>query len=250
MNELSPEVYEKSTPGAIRSLFNSIAQDYDRANSLMSFGMHYVWNRRLVKSLGVDFRKPNTLLDLCAGTGEISYEYLKQAKAAGAACQSVHLLDFSEGMLEQAKVKSKAYCEHKLSFHVADAQVLPLPAACVDYATMAYGIRNVQDPKKAAFEVLRVLRPGGTWGILELTRPQNGVLRWGHNLYLQHVLPLIGRAAASNEEAYNYLARSIREFLQPQDVAAMLRSLGFASVTLKPVFGGVAHILLAKKESA
>ena len=115
---------------------------------------------------------------------------------------------------------------------------------------MAYGMRNVHEPIKCIQETLRVLKPGGCFGILELTRPQNRLLRFGHNIYLRTFLPLLGKWLTASPEAYQYLCRSIQAFLSPEELEALLKSNGFVQTRCIPLTGGIATIILGFKPVA
>ena len=236
--------YNKNDPATIQSMFNSIAKRYDFTNSVLSLQMHKSWNRALVAAVG-GTSKADSLLDLCCGTGDIALAYLQVAKAP---CK-VFLIDFSTDMLACAKEKSKQLgaSGHRLEFIEADVQELPLPDAIADCATIAYGIRNVKDPIKCFHEVFRTLKPGGRFGILELTQPTNPVMRLGHSLYLRTILPLLGKWLTANQAAYDYLRASIHTFITPAHLEKLLKEAGFINTYRKPLAGGIATILFGQK---
>ncbi len=236
--------YSKETPETIQSMFGNIAKDYDRGNAVLSFSMHRIWNAALVRE--VTQNQPHgTLLDLCAGTGDIGYQYLKKAKGKG----HVILLDFCEQMLgcAQEKASELELNKEQVQFVQADAQEIPLDDNSVDAITVAYGIRNVKEPSKCIAEAFRVLRPGGTFGILELTRPHNPLMKLGHSAYLKTVLPLLGKMVASDQEAYEYLCNSIHNFISPHEMEQIMMEKGFRSTHQRPLMGGVATIVTGMK---
>ena len=232
--------YKKNDPESIALMFDKIAKEYDKTNAIMSFRFHKIWNKKLVDK--VCSHQPKVLIDLCAGTGEITYEYLKRQRSPHVA----HLVDFSGEMLECAKHKGKNL-HHDLFYHQADVQKLPLDAAVGDAATMAYGIRNVKDPLKCIQEVHRVLKPGGFFGILELTRPANPFLAFGHKLYLEKFVPVMGKIFASDKNAYQYLSNSIKTFSEPSKISKMLSQTGFKEIKIIPLFGGIATLITSTK---
>lgn len=221
-------------------MFGAIASRYDAANSILSFNLHKSWNKRLAKS--VEANNPSTLLDLCAGTGEIAYAWLKRQKEEKTAI----LLDFCPEMLDIAQ--KRAPKGHKLSFIEGDAQEIPLPANSVDAVTVAYGIRNVKTPLACFKEVNRTLKPGGVFSILELTEPKNSLLRWGHNLYLNRILPTLGGWITKNPEAYRYLSQSIQAFVRPDVLKEELAETGFTEIQVVPLTCGIAHLITCKKQ--
>lgn len=236
--------YRKDDPKSIQNMFGSIAKRYDRTNAILSFQMHRFWNSQLLTQV-TDAHNPESLLDLCCGTGEIGLSYLKKSKQP----RKIYMLDFCEEMLECAKIKGQSpiFKQHQISYIQADAQLIPLKNEAVHSATVAYGIRNIQDPKKCIDEVFRVLKPGGSFGILELTQPSNRILQVGHKIYLKVVLPVIGRLLTSNQQAYEYLCNSINSFVKPKELESMLKEAGFVQTLQKPLAGGIATIIYGKK---
>jgi demethylmenaquinone methyltransferase / 2-methoxy-6-polyprenyl-1,4-benzoquinol methylase len=241
--------YNKQQPESIQSMFGSIAKSYDRTNAILSFQLHRLWNRKLIQATASKNRGASqTIADLCCGTGAISLPWLASEKTP----QTAYLIDFCQEMLDCAKAKASSFDlapRHTLSYINADVQELPLGSESIDCATMAYGIRNVESPLRCFHEVYRVLKPGGTFGILELTEPKNPILRFGHTLYLKTALPLLGKIFANNHEAYKYLSRSIRAFVKPAELKALLEQAGFAkaNVMIQPLCGGIATLITAHK---
>ncbi|HRD55650.1 MAG TPA: bifunctional demethylmenaquinone methyltransferase/2-methoxy-6-polyprenyl-1,4-benzoquinol methylase UbiE [Parachlamydiaceae bacterium] len=236
--------YRKDRPESIQQMFSSIASCYDKTNSVLSFRLHRFWNSKLLKEV-TDASNPEILLDLCAGTGEIAFSYLRRAKSP----KKIYMIDFCEEMLDCARKKSKdpVFYGHHISFIQGDAQNIPLKEESVHCTTIAYGIRNVDNPLKCIHEVFRVLKPGGTFGILELTEPKNRILKYGHKLYLKIFLPIIGRFFASNKQAYEYLSSSIKNFTKPENIETAMQEAGFVQTSRKPLTGGIATIIQGKK---
>lgn len=244
---MSTAHYSKEQPNSIRSMFGSIAPTYDRGNAILSFSCHRYWNARLCK-LTVEAAlsgKEGSYLDLCCGTGDIAYRFLKHASHP----QRAYLLDFCPEMLEEARIKAQnlSLAKHRIDFIEGDAQKIPLPDASVDCVTIAYGIRNVQSPELCVREVYRVLKPGGRFGILELTRPKNTLMAWGHGWYLRNILPLMGKLFLRNEEAYRYLCNSIQSFVSPDLLEETLQGCGFSRTGQRALMGGIATIVIGKK---
>ncbi|MBN4067438.1 bifunctional demethylmenaquinone methyltransferase/2-methoxy-6-polyprenyl-1,4-benzoquinol methylase UbiE [Simkania negevensis] len=242
---LMPPSYNKESPETIQQLFDHIAKRYDFINSMMSLQMHKAWNSKLT-SLLAQHKNGRVLLDLCCGTGEIAFSLLGKAPAL----HKAYLLDFSDKMLEVARYKADKTSrskKHDIAYLHADAQAIPLDRESVDIASTAYGIRNIKSPLACAKEVMRVLKPEGLWGILELTRPTNPLLRALHTLYLKTFVPTVGRLFASNRDAYSYLSESIKQFTPPQKLAAVLQEAGFGDIKTVSLAGGIATITLATK---
>ena len=222
-----------------RDLFNAIAKQYDRNNTVLSLGLHKKWNRALINAVSP---AGGTLLDLCAGTGAIALTALKTPKPPASAI----LVDFSAEMLAIAKRSAPA----NATCIEADVQHLPLEDTSVDAVTQAYGIRNVADPIQCAREVFRVLRPGGRWGILELTRPPNRLIAPFHGLYLRTLVPTLGRLLSSDKQAYSYLSSSIRHFVDPKTLAEQIETTGLRLASCQRLTLGTATLVVFEKPAA
>ncbi|MBA3721745.1 MAG: bifunctional demethylmenaquinone methyltransferase/2-methoxy-6-polyprenyl-1,4-benzoquinol methylase UbiE [Parachlamydiaceae bacterium] len=236
--------YNKNDPASIQNMFNSIANQYDKTNAVLSFQMHKRWNRQLVQQV-LSKQNPHNFLDLCCGTGDIALNYLQKAPNS---CQA-YLVDFCSNMLTCAKDKmsKNGISNHQIQYVQADVQELPFSNESMDCATMAYGIRNVKDPSKCIREVYRVLKPGGCFGILELTQPKNNLLKMGHRFYLRSVLPVLGRWLTSNQDAYSYLQNSIQTFIAPAELEKIMHRSQFIETRSIPLLGGIATIIIGNK---
>lgn len=234
--------YQTRDGKQVQGIFSKIASRYDLANGVLSFQLHKIWNQKLANALPGE-----TLLDLCSGTGEIAYRWLKTQSHP----KKAFLLDFCPEMLDIAKEKRTPHESkgHHLTFIEADAAKIPLPNTSVDAVSVAYGVRNICDLSSCFSEVHRVLNPGGKFAILELTAPNNALLRSLHTFYLNRILPNLGGLLTQEKAAYSYLSRSIQEFVEPSKIAASLKEKGFDQVTIKPLFGGIATLITAKKSS-
>ena len=226
--------YTKTEPSTIRALFDSIAPRYDLGNALMSGMLHKLWNNRLVSFACKS--SPKNVLDLCSGTGEIACMMQKKLPA------HYTLVDFSEEMLAIAQKRLP-----DAAIYQADVEQLPLQDASFDVATCAYGIRNVRNRDKAFSELYRVMKPGGSIAILELTRPKQKILSKLHALYLTTIVPLIGKLLTSNQDAYRYLCNSIHSFVAPELLVQELEKAGFTDIMVKPQTFGIATLFTAKK---
>lgn len=233
-------MYLKEAPETIRAMFGAIAPGYDRANAVMSLGLHHRWNRELART-ALRQAPVNQLLDLCSGTGEIAFHC--QHLAPQIDCT---LVDFCPEMvaLAQAKADRRGLQMRHL---VGDAHALSLEDASFDAVTCAYGLRNLHSPELAAREVHRVLRPGGVWAILELTRPSMPLWSLLHRLYLRSAVPLLGRLMAGDRAAYTYLPASIQTYSPPETWKALLRATGFTPIREKRLLGGIATLLVSAR---
>lgn len=242
--ELAKQEYDKTKPETIQKMFSHIAAKYDRTNKLLSFNLHKLWNRSLVKT--VTKNKSINYMDLCSGTGEIALEWIKKNELPG----QVTLVDFCPEMLKYAKMKIKDknfHLKHKIDFIEADAMNLPLQNNIFDCITVAYGIRNILDPQQCFYECYRTLKPEGTFAILELSRPSNFFLKLGYKFYLSFIVPILGKLSTTNRAAYEYLKKSIHICITPEEMSDMLYKAGFKKINKTKLFGGVATIIIAEK---
>jgi demethylmenaquinone methyltransferase/2-methoxy-6-polyprenyl-1,4-benzoquinol methylase len=225
------------TTEKVKGIFAGIAGRYDLLNSITSLGMHRVWRRRTVREAALT--PDSVVLDLAAGTGDLTLALARQGKPA-----SVLGTDFVPEMLEVARRKAAGWSgPTRLSFEVQDAQALTLPDASWDVVTIAFGVRNLPDRAANFREVLRVLRPGGRYLILEFSRPQ-AWFRPLYYLYTATIVPLLGALIAHDRASYQYLNDSIRAFPPQPALASELAAAGFEDVRwVDMMFGAVAlHI--------
>jgi demethylmenaquinone methyltransferase/2-methoxy-6-polyprenyl-1,4-benzoquinol methylase len=213
----------------VRTLFDSIAGRYDLVNRVMTFGMDVGWRRRTVREL----RLPGgaTVLDLACGTGDLCNELRRSGyRAIG--------FDFSHGMLLAATTDAP----------LVQADILRLPAAdaSADGATCGFALRNVSDLPALFEETARVLRPGGRAAFLEASEPDGGLMRTGHRVYLNHVVPLIG-GLLSDRDAYRYLPESMAYLPPNPQMVAMLREAGFPDAVRLPLSGGIVQLLVGTR---
>ncbi len=223
MGEDLPQGSAKVT--AVRNMFDAIAPRYDLVNRVMTFGMDVGWRQATVRSLGL--RPGSRVLDLAAGTGDLC----REVQAAGHVAIGV---DLSWGMLAHARTSAPLV--------QADALRLPVPDHSVDGATCGFALRNVADLDAFFFELGRVVRPGGRIALLEVAEPVNPVLRWGHGLYFNQVMPRLG-GLLSDPSAYGYLRRSVAYLPPAAEMLAKLRSAGFAAVERRLLSAGITQLV-------
>ncbi|WP_349827294.1 demethylmenaquinone methyltransferase [Brevibacterium litoralis] len=220
---------------AVAQMFDDVARKYDVMNDVLSLGQVRRWRR--VVTDAVDTRPGERVLDLAAGTGTSSLEYLQ----AGA---EVVAGDISEGMLEQGR---RQYPE--VDFRYADAMDLPFAEGEFDVVTISFGLRNVHDPDAGLREMLRVLKPGGRLVVCEFSTPTWVPFGIAYKEYLMNALPAVARLASSNPEAYVYLAESIRDWPNQQALAQRIVDAGFDRVRYRNLTGGIVAVHHAVKPS-
>lgn len=215
----------------IQQMFSAIAPNYEKTNFFLSFGLCRYWNRKLVKTI-----QGKNLLDLCAGTGTVSLSYKKKHPDA-----KITLVDFCPELLEIAKKKAPG-----ISIYQANCQELDFLTSSFDAISIAYGIRNLTDLSRCLAHCKRLLKPGSSLYILELTRPTLGIVRFFHKIYLKFLVPLIGKICTKKPLAYHYLASTIEEFSPPFEIKNKLEEHQF-TVTVQPLSLGISTLFIATK---
>ena len=223
-------------------MFDSIAGDYDALNHILSLDVDKIWRKKALKQI-VDAPAPVQVLDLACGTGDFSIAIAK-ALTGG----HVTGVDLSEGMLAVMREKvDKAELNGMISIEEGDGENLRFPDNTFDRVTIAFGIRNFEDRPKGLREMLRVLKPGGRLVILELSRPENKIIRWFYDLYFLHILPKIGGKVSGDKAAYAYLPASVAAFPGKKTFMATMREAGFSAVTHKAFTLGICRMYTGEK---
>lgn len=227
----------------IQQMFDGIAPDYDRLNHLMSLGVDRSWRRRALREI-VTPRQPQQLLDIACGTGDFA---LAQARKMHA---NSHItgLDLSEGMLAVMWEKvARAGLDGRISCEQGDCEQMRFADGSFDCATIAFGIRNFAHREAALEEILRVLKPGGRLVILELSVPENKLLRWAYNLYFMHFVPWIGGLISGDKAAYTYLPASVQAFPGRREWTATMTRCGYANVRHRAFTFGLCRMYIGEK---
>jgi demethylmenaquinone methyltransferase/2-methoxy-6-polyprenyl-1,4-benzoquinol methylase len=212
-------------PGEVSAMFDGVAKHYDRTNDVLSLGNAWIWRAATVKAVAP--KAGEKILDLAAGTGTSSAALAKSGADVTAA-------DFSPGMIEVGRRKHPG-----ITFVEADAMNLPFADNEFDAVTISFGLRNIEDPKKALAEMFRVLKPGGRLVVCEFSKPPRAIFRAGYTAYMRFIMPAVVDAASSNPEAYTYLADSIRDWPDQVTLSQWIRGAGFTRVAYRNLTVGV-----------
>jgi demethylmenaquinone methyltransferase/2-methoxy-6-polyprenyl-1,4-benzoquinol methylase len=213
-------------------MFASIAGRYDRANTILSGGIHHRWRRRAVRRSGV--QSGDAVLDCATGTGDLAIAFRRAVGPTGRVVGT----DFSPEMLELARAKAP-----DIAFGPADVMSLPYADGMFDIASIAFGIRNVAQPRRAIAEMARVVRPGGRVVVLEFGQPRSRLFRSLYDLYRKRILPILGGAVTGQRAAYEYLESSAARFPSGADFVALMReSAAFADIFYEPLTLGIAWL--------
>jgi demethylmenaquinone methyltransferase/2-methoxy-6-polyprenyl-1,4-benzoquinol methylase len=219
-------------PAYVRDAFARIARRYVTANHVLSLGIDILWRRKVARI--VASWKPDRVLDVASGTGDLALEISRRCPEA-----EITASDFCPEMLEIARERG---LENTV---VADAMDMPFPDASFDALTVAFGLRNMADYPAALREMRRVLRPGGHLLILDFSLP-SGPLRGPYRLYLHHFLPRIAGLVTGQRDAYQYLGGTIEDFPSGGTMCQLIESAGFHDAAARPLTFGVASIYTAE----
>lgn len=227
--DVLPEPDQKAA--VVRTMFDRIAPSYDRMNRIITLGFDQRWRRSLIDALGVD--GSDTVLDLACGTGDFALMARKRgARVIG--------LDFAGAMLTAARRR----CPEPIALVRGDALRLPLADGSVSVAVSGFALRNFVAIPPVLEELARVLGPGGRVGLLEVDEPRSELLRLGHGVYFQRIVPAIG-ALLSDGSAYRYLPASAAYLPDGEGLRTMLEEAGFTNIEKRSHLGGAAQSIMA-----
>jgi demethylmenaquinone methyltransferase/2-methoxy-6-polyprenyl-1,4-benzoquinol methylase len=214
---------------AVREMFDAIAPRYDFVNRLMTFRLDTRWRKKTVSALNLP--KGSRVLDLASGTGDLCIE-LKQN-----GYQPISM-DLSFGMLSADRSGAPRT--------QVDILKLPIPNMCVDGITCGFALRNLENLQMFFIELARVTRHGGRIALLDVSVPNNRLIRFGNSIYFGRIVPIIG-GLFSNRAAYRYLPRSVAYLPEPDQLVAMLKQSGFADAKHTQLSGGLTQLLVATR---
>lgn len=225
----------------VTQMFDTISGNYDGLNRVISFGIDVKWRKKVLQI--VKASNPKTILDIATGTGDLAI-LMAETKA-----EKIIGLDISVGMLEVGKQKiASKKLSQKIEMMVGDSEKMPFEDNTFDAITVAFGIRNFENLEKGLAEILRVLKPNGTFVILETSNPTKSPYKQGYVFYTKNILPLIGKLFSKDNVAYGYLSESAAVFPFGEALNNILKETGFINVVDMPQTFGVATIYSASKK--
>lgn len=228
-------------PGSIQKMFSVISKKYDLANSVLSFGIHHRWKKKLIRESQI--RPHFQILDCATGTGDLAFLFEAALQNTGRVIGS----DFCEPMLEVARDKAKER-QSRVQFEWADLMKLQYPSEHFDVASVSFGIRNVQDPKKALSELARVVKPGGRVLVLEFGQPQSRIMDFLFKFYSNWILPRLGGWISGQPQAYRYLQTSSAAFPCGNEFLKIAQSLNvFQELKYHSLQSGIAYLYVLRK---
>lgn len=232
---------DRSKKEQVTEMFDTISENYDGLNRVISFGIDIKWRKKVVAIVGKI--QPNKILDVATGTGDLAISLSKTG------AEEIIGLDISTGMLEigKQKIKSKLLSD-TIKMVVGDSENLPYQDNYFDAITVAFGVRNFENLEKGLAEIYRVLKPGGVFVVLETSIPTKTPYKQGYNFYSKRILPLIGKVFSKDKSAYTYLSESAAAFPYGEAFNNILKKIGFIDVEDMPQTFGVATIYKASKK--
>lgn len=224
----------------VRQMFDTISKNYDGLNRVISFGIDLKWRKRMVKMLKA--KAPQAILDIATGTGDLAIAMTQTG------AEKIIGLDISPGMLEVGKEKIlDKNLQNTIEMVVGDSEDLPFEDNSFDAVTVGFGVRNFENLEKGLSEIYRVLKPTGTFMVLETSVPTKTPFKQGYRLYCNHILPTIGKMFSKDRSAYAYLSESASVFPHGEAFNNILAKIGFIGIENKPQTFGVASIYVATK---
>ena len=236
---VKPYDLERPKGEQVEEMFDNIAPAYDFMNTAMTFGMHRRWRDKALRRLKASGSGAKRVIDLATGTGDVAFALSRlfpEAEVTG--------VDLSEKMLEVARKKNAG---GRITFEAGDCLNLRFEDGSFDMLTIAYGVRNFENLEKGFREFHRILKRGGRCMILELSRPENPVVRLGYDIYSRGLIPLMGKLVSKDTRAYTYLPESIKAMPPRSRIAEMLREAGFSNVEYRGLTLGVVTYYIAER---
>ncbi len=221
----------------VKNLFNNVSDQYDLMNDLMSFGLHRIWKKSLIKN--IDIVSPSIILDLAGGTGDISKQLSKKYKKS-----TIIIYDLSYEMIKKSQER---IINKNIIYINGSAELIALPDNSIDLITISFGIRNFANIDEAIKECFRVLKYGGKLYCLEFSPSYSKFLKPTYDFYSNNIIPKIGKLIAKNESAYQYLSDSIQSFYLNPELKNIFNKNGFFCYTDINYLGGIAILNVFSK---
>ena len=225
--------YLQNKKGLVQGVFDNVYDKYDLMNDLMSLGVHRIWKKNLMNWMNPS--KDKTLIDVACGTGDLGKLFLDLTSRDG----KIFCVDPNKGMIGKAKKKLSIY--KNINWVIAPAENLPIKDNSCDYYTISFGLRNTKNLNKALAEAHRVLKPGGRYLCLEFSKIQNPNLDFIYKNYSK-LIPLIGKAVIGQKEPYEYLVKSIEEFINQEELLNLMKKNNFKNCSYRNLSGGIVAI--------
>ena len=227
------EQYLQNKKGLVKNVFDQVYDQYDLMNDFMSFGIHRLWKRDLLNMMNAS---PNhKLIDVACGTGDIAKLYLEYVNKDS----KITCIDPNKSMIKKGKEKLNEF--RNLKWIISPAEKLPISKNLYDFYTISFGLRNTKNLDKALSEAYRVLKPGGRYFCLEFSKIQNSGINFVYKNYSK-LIPLVGKYVVGEKEPYEYLIKSIENFINQDELIDLMRKNGFHNCSYRNLSGGIVSI--------
>ncbi len=225
--------YLQNKKGLIQNVFDQVYDQYDLMNDFMSLGVHRLWKKDLINMMNPSSNQK--LIDVACGTGDIAKLFLNNVNKKS----YVTCVDPNIGMIKKGKEKLKKF--NNINWIVASAEKLPMAINSFDFYTISFGLRNTKDLNKSLSEAYRVLKPGGRYLCLEFSKIENSGLDFVYKNYSK-VIPSIGKLIVGEKKPYEYLVKSIENFVNQDELIDLMKKNGFQNCTYRNLSGGIVSI--------
>ena len=225
--------YLQNKKGLVQSVFNQVYDKYDLMNDFMSLGTHRIWKKNLINMMNPSLK--SNLIDVGCGTGDIGKLFLENTMNE----QTITCVDPNIGMIKQGKKKLNKY--KNIKWIVAPAEKLPVKDNFYDFYSISFGLRNTKNINKSLSEAYRVLKPGGRFLCLEFSKIQNANLELIYKNYSK-IIPLIGYFIVGKKEPYEYLIKSIDNFVNQRELILLMKKNKFKKCSYQNLSGGIVSI--------
>ena len=225
--------YLQNKKGLVQNVFNQVYDRYDLMNDFMSLGIHRLWKKSLLNMMNPSSNQ--NLIDVACGTGDIAKLFVKHVnKLSRIAC-----VDPNKGMISKGKEKLSKF--KNINWIISPAEKIPLSDNLFDFYTISFGLRNTANIDKALSEAYRVLKPGGRFLCLEFSKIQNTNLETLYKNYSK-LIPSIGKFVVGEKQPYEYLIKSIEDFLNQEELIDAMVKNNFKKCTYRNLSGGIVSI--------
>ncbi len=225
--------YLQNKKGLVEGVFDQVYSKYDLMNDFMSLGVHRFWKKSLINMMNPSLGK--NLIDVACGTGDIGKLYLDNTDKDN----KITCVDPNKGMV--GKGKEKLFRYKNINWVISSAEKLPFEDNKFDFYTISFGLRNTKNLNKALSEAYRVLKPGGRYFCLEFSKIQNSNLDFIYKNYSK-LIPIIGQFVVGEKEPYEYLIKSIDEFINQEELIQLMMNNKFQNCSYRNFSGGIVSI--------
>ena len=225
--------YLQNKKGLVQNVFNQVYDRYDLMNDLMSLGVHRLWKKSLINMMNPSFNQ--NLIDVACGTGDIAELFVKHVSKSS----QITCVDPNKGMISKGQDKLSKF--KNINWIISPAEKIPLFKNLFDFYTISFGLRNTAKIHEAIAEAYRVLKPGGRFLCLEFSKIQNSNLELIYKNYSK-LIPIIGQFVVGEKEPYEYLVKSIEQFINQEELIELMNNNNFQKCSYRNFSGGIVSI--------